>query len=63
MRFALTDGRFLVDSPEVGYVQLPDGVYDILLDRLDRRITGSAMAGSDPGSSLYEIYRCLDCQR
>ena len=56
VRFNLTVGRSLIDSPEVGYVQLPDAVYELLLDRLNRRINGSPLASAGPGLSLYEMY-------
>ena len=43
VRFYLTDGRPLVE--EVGYVRLPDAVYDAGLKRFEARRTGSAVAG------------------
>ena len=39
LEYYLTDGVFLVDSPEVGYVQLPGAIYAAALDLMAGGIT------------------------
>jgi phosphate transport system substrate-binding protein len=56
IEYFLTDGTWLVETPEVGYVQLPVDIYAAALDRVERLITGSAMAAATEGASLGEIY-------
>lgn len=56
VEYFLTDGVFLVDSPEVGYVQLPSALYAAVLDRVERRVTGSAIGSASEGESLASIY-------
>jgi len=46
VRFYLTQGRNLVD--QVGYVPLPDQVYELALERFERGQTGSAFDGTGP---------------
>jgi phosphate transport system substrate-binding protein len=54
VRFYLEHAPALVG--EVGYVPLPDEVYQLALDRFERKITGSAYTGETTGKSLAEIY-------
>ena len=56
VEYYVTDGVFLVDSPEVGYVQLPGAVYTAVLDRVQNRIAGSAIAAASEGQTLASIY-------
>ena len=56
VEYFITGGVFLVDSPEVGYVQLPQELYTAVLQRVQQRIGGSAMAAAAEGQSLASIY-------
>ena len=56
VEYFITGGVFLVDSPEVGYVQLPQELYAAALQRVQQRIGGSAMAAATEGQSLASIY-------
>ena len=38
--YYLSDGRPIIDSPEVGYVQLPDNFYAAIRSRVTNRVTG-----------------------
>ena len=62
VEFFLTDGVWLVDTPEVGYVQLPEEIYAATLDRVESRITGSAMAAATEGMSLAAIFGVEESQ-
>ncbi len=54
--YFLTDGVWLVDTPEVGYVQLPGEIYAAALSRVQNTVTGSAMAAAAEGASLAETF-------
>lgn len=54
--FYLTEGRDLVDSPEVGYVQLPGELYEAVLSRVAARTAGSAVAAAPEGATLAETF-------
>ena len=54
--YYLNEGRALVDSPEVGYVQLPAVLYEAALTRVSARTTGSAMAEAPEGASLAATF-------
>lgn len=56
VEYYLTDGTFLVDSPEVGYVQLPQELYASALGRVENRTVGSAMAAAAEGQTFAAIY-------
>ena len=56
VEFYLTDGRSLIDSPEVGYVQLPDALYETVLRRVHQQRSGSPIAMATEGKTLIEIY-------
>ena len=56
VEYFITGGVFLVDSPEVGYVQLPQELYAAALRRVQQRIGGSAIAAAAEGESLASIY-------
>ncbi len=56
VEYFLTDGTWLVDTPEVGYVQLPEEIYAAALDRVRNGVTGSAMSAAEEGDSVAEIY-------
>ena len=56
VEYFLTDGAWLVDTPEVGYVQLPEEIYAAVLERVRSGVTGSAMAEAGEGASLAEIF-------
>ncbi len=62
VEYYLTDGVWLVDTPEVGYVQLPEEIYAATLARVDNRITGSAMAAATEGMSLAAIFGVEESQ-
>ncbi len=53
VRFYLENAPDLVT--EVGYVPLPDAVYQLALERFENRVTGSVFAGAEPGSSMVEL--------
>ncbi|MDW8107527.1 MAG: PstS family phosphate ABC transporter substrate-binding protein [Armatimonadota bacterium] len=46
-------------AEEVGYIPLPDKVYELVLQRVEKRITGSAFGahGSQVGVKLEDLYR------
>ena len=54
--FYLNEGRGLVDSPEVGYVQLPGELYEAVLSRVASRVAGSAVAAAGEGATLAETF-------
>lgn len=54
--FYLNEGRALVDSPEVGYVQLPGELYEAVLARVAARVAGSAVAEAPEGASLAAMF-------
>ena len=56
VEYYLTDGVWLVDTPEVGYVQLPLAIYTAALERVHSRITGSAVGSAPEGASLAETF-------
>ena len=56
VEYFLTDGAWLVETPEVGYVQLPEPLYGSVLRRVHERETGSAMAAAEEGATLGEIF-------
>ncbi|MDE2965860.1 MAG: PstS family phosphate ABC transporter substrate-binding protein [Chloroflexota bacterium] len=56
VEYYLSDGVWLVDTPEVGYVQLPEEIYAAIRSRVHNVVTGSAMATAAEGATLAEIY-------
>ena len=62
VEYYLTDGVWLVDTPEVGYVQLPVDIYAVALDRVENVVTGSAMAAATEGMSLAAIFGVEEAQ-
>jgi phosphate transport system substrate-binding protein len=46
-------------AEEVGYIGLPDKVYELVMQRVERRITGSAFGahGSQVGVKLEDLYK------
>jgi phosphate transport system substrate-binding protein len=56
IEYFLTDGTWLVDTPEVGYVAMPNDIYQLVLQRVQGRVTGSAMAKADEGEPLKETF-------
>ncbi|MDE2892277.1 MAG: PstS family phosphate ABC transporter substrate-binding protein [Chloroflexota bacterium] len=56
VQYFLTDGTWLVDTPEVGYVQLPEAIYAAVLSRVQNTVTGSAMATAEEGQGLGDIF-------
>ena len=56
IEFFLTDGAWLVDTPEVGYVQLPGDIYAAALTRVQSGATGSAMASAHEGATLAQTF-------
>ena len=56
VEYFLTAGTWLVDTPEVGYVQLPEPIYLAALQRVQDRATGSAIGDASEGATLAEIY-------
>ncbi len=57
VQFALTEAGKLSD--EVGYIGLPREVYDLVKQRVEKRITGSVFGahGSQVGVKLEDLYR------
>jgi phosphate transport system substrate-binding protein len=53
VRFYLENAAALVG--EVGYVALPDRVYELALARFENRVTGSPFSGETAGKTLEEI--------
>ena len=53
VRFYLENAPALVT--EVGYVPLPDEVYNLALQRFENRVTGSVFSGAAPGSSMVAL--------
>ncbi|MYE06490.1 MAG: PstS family phosphate ABC transporter substrate-binding protein [Chloroflexi bacterium] len=56
VEYYLSNGVWLVDTPEVGYVQLPQEIYAAIRSRVRNVVTGSAMATAAEGATLAEIY-------
>ena len=56
VEYYLTDGVWLVDTPEVGYVQLPQEIYTAALSRVESGATGSAIADASEGATLAETF-------
>jgi len=56
VEFYLTEGRPLIDAPEVGYVQLPDALYERNLERLRERDYGSPFQAAPEGTPLLDRY-------
>ena len=56
VEYYLTDGVWLVDTPEVGYVQLPKAIYAAALARVETGMTGSAIADAGEGATLAETF-------
>ena len=54
--YYLSDGRPIIDSPEVGYVQLPDNFYAAIRSRVANRVTGSVFPGAPEGATLESLY-------
>ena len=58
VNFYLGDGRLLIDSPEVGYVRLPDEFYQVMRKRVEDRVVGSVLDDFSPtGKAFLERYR------
>lgn len=53
VRFYLENAPTLVS--EVGYVPLPDRVYELALQRFEEGVTGSAFATAAPGQDMIEV--------
>ncbi len=53
VRFYLENAPTLVS--EVGYVPLPDQVYEMALERFENRVTGSVFGGGTMGRTIEEI--------
>ena len=56
VNYYLTEGTWLVDTPEVGYVQLPEAIYAAALARVESDVTGSAIADAGEGATLAETF-------
>ncbi len=56
VEYYLTDGAWLVDTPEVGYVQLPLNISAAVLERVNERVVGSAMAAAPEGATLAQTF-------
>ena len=56
VEYFLTDGVWLVDTPEVGYVQLPANIYAAAWRRVKDRIAGSAIAAAQEGDTLAMVF-------
>ncbi|UCD25668.1 MAG: PstS family phosphate ABC transporter substrate-binding protein [Gemmatimonadota bacterium] len=53
VRFYLENAPELVS--EVGYVPLPDRVYELALERFESQVTGSVFADAEPGVPMEEL--------
>ncbi len=53
VRYYLENAPVLVS--EVGYVPLPDRVYELALERFEQRVTGTVFGGDVKGKTLEEI--------
>ncbi len=53
VRFYLENAKDLVG--EVGYVPLPDEVYELALQRFEDRVTGTVFRGAEPGTSIVSV--------
>jgi len=53
VRFYLENAKELVS--EVGYVPLPDRVYELALQRFEERVTGTVFRGAAPGVSVEDM--------
>ena len=40
---------------EVGYVPLPQRVYELALERFEQRVAGSVFQGAEPGVSIVQL--------
>ena len=58
--FYLGEGRQLVDDPEIGYVQLPDALYAVAVERVRTRVTGSVLTDAPAGIPLAELFGLAD---
>ncbi len=56
LEFYLTEGRALVDSPEIGYVQLPADIYELMRRRIAERVTGSPFLNAPQSADLRDLY-------
>ena len=54
--YYLSDGRPIIDSPEVGYIQLPDNFYAAIRSRVANRVTGSVFPGAPEEATLESLY-------
>ena len=54
--YYLSDGRPIIDSPEVGYIQLPDNFYAAIRHRVANRVTGSVFPGAPEGATIESLY-------
>ncbi len=54
--YYLSDGRPIIDSPEVGYIQLPDNFYAAIRHRIANRVTGSVFPGAPEGATIESLY-------
>ena len=55
VKFYLNQGRPLV--AEVGYVRVPDRVYDAALQRFERRVVGSVYTNAPAGAKLEDLFK------
>ncbi|MEJ2239367.1 MAG: hypothetical protein P8X82_13790 [Gemmatimonadales bacterium] len=53
VRFYLENAAQLVS--EVGYVPLPDRVYELALERFENGVTGSVFADAEPGTPIETL--------
>lgn len=54
--FFLTNAKKIVEHPTVNYVALSDELYKVAQKRLDKRVTGSAMAAHHGEGDLMKIF-------
>lgn len=54
--FFLTNAKKIVEHPTVNYVALSDELYKVAQERLDKRVTGSAMAAHHGEGDLMKIF-------
>ncbi len=56
VNYYLSEGRPIISSPEVGYIQLPDSFYAAIRSRVANRVTGSVFPGAPEDATLEDLY-------
>jgi len=57
LKFVVGDTvKALIETPDVGYVDLPDSVYAAAQARIDNGTTGSVLATAKPGTKAEDLF-------